>query len=133
MARDRELSDMKLKIEEYEMRLTSNLQKIRVRERELENRLELVKMESAAVVRSKDELILELKRQLDQLTSEIENYRTKSQELNKQISDKQDLERRTVKALRLALSLLESGVIASHSGQVVSQVTDELEQLKKAK
>jgi len=105
--KDKEASSMKLKIEEMEMRLSSNIQKIRVRERELENRLELVRMESTALVRSKDEIILDLKRQLDQLTLELENYRNKGQELNRQIGDKQEMLRRTVKALRLALSMLE--------------------------
>jgi hypothetical protein len=120
MARERELREMKSKVEEYEIRLQSNLQKIRVRERELENRLELVKMESTALVRSKDEMILELKRQLDQLSAELENFRAKGHELNRQIGEKQETLRRTVKALRLALSLLE--------GQ-----TDNPEILKKAK
>ena len=106
-AKSREVKDLKIKIEEYEVRLSSNLQKIRVRERELENRLELVKMESTAVVRSKDEIILDLKRQLDLQNNELENFRSKSQDLNKTIAEKQETLRRTVKALRLALSMLE--------------------------
>lgn len=105
--KEKESGSLKLKIEEMEMRLSSNIQKIRVRERELENRLELIRMENAALVRNKDEIILDLKRQLDQLTLELENYRNKGQELNRQIGDKQEMLRRTVKALRLALSMLE--------------------------
>lgn len=113
--KERESSGLRLKIDEMEMRLSTNIQKIRVRERELENRLELVKMESAAIIRSKDELILDLKRQTDQINLELENYRNKGQELNKQMGDKQDMLRRTAKALRLALSLLESGDDPDHS------------------
>lgn len=109
-AKDREGKEFKNKNDEYEMRLTSNLQKIRVRERELENRLELVRMESTAVVRSKDEMLLDLKRRLDQAQMELENYRQKSQELHKGMGEKQELLRRTVKALRLALSMLENEV-----------------------
>ena len=105
--RDKETGTLRLKIEELEMRLSTNIQKIRVRERELENRLELIKMESTALVRNKDEIILDLKRQVDQLNLELENYRSKGQELNKQLGDKQEILRRTVKALRLALSMLE--------------------------
>ncbi len=108
-AKDRELKEIRMKIEEYEMRLSTNLQKIRVRERELENRLEIVKLESTALVRNKDEIILDLKRQIDQFTSDLENYRAKGQDLNKQIVDKQEMLRRTVKALRLALTMLEGG------------------------
>lgn len=106
-SKDQQSQELKRKIEELEMRLSTNIQKIRVRERELENRLELIKMESSAIVRSKDELILDLKRQLDQLNLELDNYRQKGQELNRVLGDKQDLMRRTVKTLRLALSLLE--------------------------
>lgn len=102
-----ELEAVRAKNEDLELRISTNIQKIRVRERELENRLELMKMEGAALIRSKDELILDLKRQMDQLTLELNNYRTKSQELNRLILDKQDILRRTVKALRLALTMLE--------------------------
>lgn len=108
-AKDRELKELRTKNTEYEVRLSTNLQKIRVRERELENRLELVKMESSAIKRSKDETMLELKRQMDQLSMELESYRAKGQDLNRQISENQETVRRTVKALRLALSLLEGG------------------------
>lgn len=103
----RNFEELRQKNEELELRISTNIQKIRVRERELENRLELVKMESAALIRSKDEMILELKRQSDQLNLELNNYRTKNQELNRLTTDKQEMLRRTVKALRLALSMLE--------------------------
>lgn len=103
----RDMESYRQRNEELELRISSNIQKIRVRERELENRLELVKMESAALIRSKDEMILELKRNTDQLNLELNNYRAKNQELNRQTSDKQEQLRRTVKALRLALSMLE--------------------------
>lgn len=106
-ALQRDIESQKRKNDELELRISTNIQKIRVRERELENRLELVKMESAALIRSKDEIILDLKRQMDQLNIELSNYRTKNQELNRQSSDKHEILRRTVKALRLALSMLE--------------------------
>lgn len=103
----KELDLLKTKNEELERRVSNNIQKIRVRERELENRLELVKMEGAALVRSKDELLLDLKRQVDQLNVELTNYRNKNQELIRSSNEKQEILRRTVKTLRLALSMLE--------------------------
>lgn len=106
-AMSRDLEHLRRKNEELELRISSNIQKIRVRERELENRLELIKMEGQALIRAKDDMILELKRQMDQLSLELNNYRTKNQELNRQTTDKQEMLRRTVKALRLALSMLE--------------------------
>lgn len=106
-ALQRDLELQRRKAEELEMRISANIQKIRGRERQLENRLELLKAENAALVRSKDEMILELKRNIDQLNLELNNYRAKNQELNRQTIDKQEMLRRTVKALRLALSMLE--------------------------
>lgn len=106
--KEKEQQILKVKVDELEMRLSSNIQKIRVRERELENRLELIKVENAAVVRTKDNMLLDLKRQLDQASIELDNFRHKGQELNKQLADKQEVLRRTVKALRIALSMLES-------------------------
>lgn len=103
----KEVEELKQKNTELELRISTNIQRVRVRERELENRLELVRVESKALVRSKDEMILDLKRQIDQLNLELNNYRVKSQDLNKQIAERQETLRRTVKALRLALSMME--------------------------
>ncbi len=103
----KEVEELKQKNSELEIRISTNIQRVRVRERELENRLELSKVESKALIRSKDEMILDLKRQIDQLNLELNNYRVKSQDLNKQIAERQDTLRRTVKALRLALSMME--------------------------
>jgi chromosome segregation ATPase len=108
--KDQELKELRLKSKEYEARLSTHLQKIRVRERELENRLELIRIESAALSRSKYDHLMDLKRQIDQLNIEIDNYRSKTQELNQQLNGQSELVRRTVKALRLALSMLEGEV-----------------------
>lgn len=106
-ARNKEKQDLQIKVEELEMRLSTDMKRVRVRERELENRLELVRIEGTAVLRSKDEMLLELKRKIDQLAQELENYRAKSKDLNRRHDLQQDRVRRTVKALRLALSMLE--------------------------
>ncbi|MCB9026230.1 MAG: hypothetical protein H6625_07940 [Bdellovibrionaceae bacterium] len=106
--KDKELNRVRQKAEELEARLQTGLRKIKVRERELENRLELVKLESKALINSKDEMILNLKRQLDNVSQEIEFLRNKIQESNKYFNQKQEVMRKTVKTLRLALSLLET-------------------------
>lgn len=105
--KETEVGKARQKIEELETRLKSDFKKIRVRERELENRLELVKAEKTALLRAKDENILELKRKIDHLQSELDNYRSKVLELNKTIDANQEQFKRTVRALRLALSNLE--------------------------
>ncbi len=105
--KDRELSDQKQKLDELEQRLESNFKKIRVRERDLEHRLEIAKVEHASLLSSKDKMILDLKRQVDQLTNEADYSKAKSHEMYNQFKDKQDTVRRVVRALRIALSILE--------------------------
>lgn len=106
-ARDRDNQEMKGRLEEMELRLESNFKKIRVRERELEHRLEIIKMESTTLVSAKDKMILELKRQIDQLAHESEHGKQKTQELFNQYKEKQETIRRVVRALRIALTILE--------------------------
>ncbi|MCB0347915.1 MAG: hypothetical protein KDD37_03725, partial [Bdellovibrionales bacterium] len=66
------------------------------------------KMENQAVLRSKDELILELKRNLDEISLEMENFKGKGRDLHINLEDTKEKMRKSVKALRLALSLLEN-------------------------
>lgn len=105
--KENEVAKARIKVEELETRLKSDFKKIRVRERELENRLELLRAEKAALVRSKDEYILDQKRKIDQLSQELDNYRKKCLELNKTLEANQDQFKRTERALRLALTNLE--------------------------
>lgn len=105
--KQQEIQDLKVKVESLELRLKRDLQMVRVRERELENRLELVKLENAAVLRSKDEHILELKRKFDQNQIESEQLKDKIRKLAEETDEKQDKIRRTVRTLRLALNMLD--------------------------
>lgn len=105
--KESEVAKARLKIDELETRLRSDFKKIRVKERELENRLELARAEKAALIRAKDENILELKRKTDQQQSEIDNYRDKLLEMNRTLDANQEQFKRTVRALRLALANLE--------------------------
>lgn len=105
--KDAELRRAQIKVEELESRLKFDLKKIRVRERELENRLELVRAEKNAISKNKDEQILDLRRKMDLVQMEVDSYRQKCIELNKQIENSQDSFKRTTRALRLAMANLE--------------------------
>jgi len=105
--KDSELQKAILKTDELESRLKFDMKKIRVRERELENRLELIRAEKNAVVKNKDEQILDLRRKMDVLQMEVESYRQKCLELNKLIETNQESFKRTTRALRLAMANLE--------------------------
>jgi hypothetical protein len=108
-AREEELSKLKALNEDLQARFQNDLRKIRVRERELEHRQEIMRAEMQSVSSSKDEAIIELKRQLEKLHFELDNFRAKSADMNTKINEFYDRNHRTVKALRLALSVLETG------------------------
>jgi hypothetical protein len=105
--KDAELQRSQFKVDELDSRLKFDMKKIRVRERELENRLELIRAEKNAVVKNKDEQILDLRRKMDVLQMEVESYRQKCVELNKSIESSQESFKRTTRALRLAMANLE--------------------------
>ncbi len=105
--KDTELKKAQFKVDELESRLKFDLKKIRVRERELENRLELVRAEKNAISKNKDEQILDLRRKMDVMQMEVDSYRQKCVDLNKQIENSQDSFKRTTRALRLAMANLE--------------------------
>ena len=115
--KNQEISELKVKVESLELRLQRDLQHVRSRERELENRLEIIRLENTAVLRSKDEHILELKRKLDQKDLEAEQL---SHRLNGQVEenkDKQEKIKRTIRTLRLALNMLDEAEISTDSGK----------------
>jgi hypothetical protein len=107
LKKDTEIHRLRSKIDELENRLSNDLKKVRVRERELENRLELARMEKNALVRAKDENILDLKRRNEVLDSEIEKFQQTVLDLNEKIEGNQEQFSRTVRALRIALTNLE--------------------------
>jgi len=106
-SRESEIADLKKENEELKLRFQSDLRKVRVRERELENRLELLRAEQSAVARAKDESLLSLRQKMDQLEYELENFRAKASEMNSELDENHERNHRMVKALRLALSMLE--------------------------
>jgi hypothetical protein len=103
----RRLDEMNKQNDELESRFEGEFRKIRVRERELQNRLDILKHEGGAVVRHKDELILDLKRQIEKLNYEMENFRKKNQGVYNQVEAQHDRIKRAMKALRVAVSLLD--------------------------
>lgn len=107
LSKDTEISKLKTKISELESQVSSDLRKIRVRERELENRLELVKAEKNALLKSKDESILDLKRKLDLQQEELYSAKSRVIELQARLDSDQEKFARTVRALRIALTNLE--------------------------
>jgi DNA repair exonuclease SbcCD ATPase subunit len=107
--KERQVVRLQQKADELEARVGRDLRKIRVRERELENRLEIAKVEREALLRAKDETYLELQQRLQDTQAETDAFKARLVELNKQLDGNNEQVSRTVRALRLALTNLEGG------------------------
>lgn len=104
----KEKDQLQRKNDEFQSLMSEKIQHVRVRERELQNRLEILQHEGDVVITNKDEMILDLKKQMDQLHFEMDSYKAQSRELNNHIQSQKEQIRRSTKALRLALTLLEN-------------------------
>lgn len=105
---EKEKDQLQRKNDEFQSLMSEKMQHVRVRERELQNRLEILQHEGDVVITNKDEMILDLKKQMDQLYFEMDSYKSQARELNQQIQNQKEQIRRSTKALRLALTLLEN-------------------------
>jgi hypothetical protein len=105
---ENEKEQLQRKNDEFSSLMSEKIHHVRVRERELENRLEILQHEGDVVITNKDEVILDLKKQMDQLHYEMDSYKSQARELNQQIQNQKEQIRRSTKALRLALTLLEN-------------------------
>ena len=106
-AKEIKISALQERVMDVEQRQGSQYENVRIRERELENRLEIMKSETEALAHSKDEMILDLKKQVQTVHYDLEKYRIQNQKMSTKMENKEELLRRTVKALRIALTMLE--------------------------
>ena len=90
-----------------ERRLSKDLQSIRIRENSLENRIEIMKWDGAALQRAKDKKIMELQQSAHKLCASLKAAHKKNQELQTQINKMGDSSRKVVAALRATVHNLE--------------------------
>ena len=95
------------KYEELKERIARDIKHIRVREKELEAKLEIVKRDSETLLASKDKKLLEFRRKMDALEYEIESFREKEKALRDKVHFWKDRMDRVARALKLGSSLLE--------------------------
>ncbi len=101
------IDSLTTKIETLESRLKQENYNVRTRERELENRLELVRSEKNTLLKDKDSTILSFKREIDKLNFEMDSYRDQQKELKAKILASDERIKKSVRALRVALGILE--------------------------
>ncbi|MDE0151076.1 MAG: hypothetical protein OXK80_01085 [Bdellovibrionales bacterium] len=103
-----EIKGLKMKINALEKHLSQDIRKTRVRERELENRLELKQNEMESIIRDKDQTLLKFKQELDFLREKAEQDRQNHHLwMEKKVQDKERTGR-AIQALQLSLQLLEN-------------------------
>ena len=107
-----EIKNLKTKVSALEKHLSKDIRKIRARERELENRLELKQNEMESVIQEKDFTLLKFKQELDLLREKSESDRQNHHLwMEKNIQNKERVEK-AIQSLRLSLQLLESSYSA---------------------
>ncbi|MEI6093009.1 MAG: hypothetical protein WCQ47_04915 [bacterium] len=93
--------------EEMKAKIRRDIRKIRTREKELANKLDMMKSDSETLLVAKDHKILQLKQHIDNLEFEIESLKDKNVTLQEEAKDTEEKAQRVIKALRLSTSLLE--------------------------
>lgn len=94
-------------IEKVSQRNKLDVKKVQIRERELEQKLELLKADTETQIKHRDLKILELKRKIDSMEFDMESISDKEQksvESRFELEDKLD---KAIKTLRNAITLLE--------------------------
>lgn len=111
------------KLEDFKLRVRLDIQKIRARERELENRLELQKRDAEALIAAKDTRLLNQKREIDKLQFEMEILKERLVEETEKAEDRSEKLQRAVQSLKMAqgmLSGIDEEVIATEERQTGS-------------
>ncbi|MBP7843225.1 MAG: hypothetical protein KA116_00275 [Proteobacteria bacterium] len=94
------------KLDDFRERVKNDIQKIRTRERELANRLELQKRDAEALLMTKDERLLQQKRDIDRLEFELDSLRERLFEESERSEERVKRLNRVIQSLKLAQGLL---------------------------
>ena len=93
--------------EEWRDKVKEDLKRIKLKERELENKYELLKRDTQALLDSKDKHHLELKKKCDALDLELESLEDRLRHSNSVLGSIESKKRRLVETMKLAITLLE--------------------------
>jgi chromosome segregation ATPase len=102
-----QMQDLATNREEWRQKVKEDLKRIRLKERELENKYELLKRDTQALLDSKDKHVLELKKKNDALELELESLEERLRKGNTILGAIDSKKRRLIETLKLAVSLLE--------------------------
>jgi hypothetical protein len=91
----------------WKEKISEDLKKIKLKEKELENRYELLKKDTETLLDSKDNQVLELKKKSDALELELESLEDRLRSEHAILNSIEGKKRRLIETLKLAISLLE--------------------------
>lgn len=113
-----QMKELIRKREEFKEKVREDLKRIKLKERELENKYELLRNDTQTLLDSKDKQILELKKKVDALDLELEQFDDRLRDSANILNGVGAKKRRLIETLKLAISLLED--IDKESLSVVS-------------
>lgn len=94
-------------LEKSEQKTKIDVKKVMLRERELEQKLELLKADAETQIRNRDLKILELKRKIDGMEFDMESMQTQEKRTVESRFELEDKLEKAIKTLRGAISVLE--------------------------
>jgi hypothetical protein len=109
--------DAAQEMEKLKERVRLDIRKIRVREKELENKLEIMKKDAEALIGARENKIVELKRKLDTLEFNMDLLQDRFQRERETSAKLRDRLAKAFQAVRAAGGLLDTGVNPSDSGE----------------
>lgn len=104
---EHQIQDLIRQKEEWKDKVKEDLKKIKLKERELENKYELLKRDMQALLDSKDKHVLDLKKKNDALELELESMEDRLRRSSSAMSGVESRKRRLVETMKLAITLLE--------------------------
>lgn len=106
-ATQEQMKELVRRREEFKEKVREDLKRIKLKERELENKYELLKNDTQTLLEAKDKQILELKKKVDALDLELESFDDRLRESANVLNSVGAKKRRLIETLKLAISLLE--------------------------
>lgn len=103
-----QVDDLIKRRDQWRERVKEELKRIKLKERELENRYELLKRDMQALLDSKDRHALELKKKNDALELEMESLEEKLLLSSRKLGSVESKKRRLIETMKLCLGLLET-------------------------
>lgn len=112
---EQQLREMSDEIERLKERVRMDIRKIRVREKELENKLELMKKDSEALLSARENKIIELKRKVDLLEFNMDLLQDQHSREKENSNRLRERLTKAAQVVRVATGILDSDSIAQTS------------------